>query len=72
MSINELWSVLSHGALKQFDPEAEAEELVVEDYDKIIDNAVLVAEYTLKVGHTPPNASAQAARVLEQCLDVIS
>ena len=51
MSINELWSVLSHGALEQFDPDAKAEELDVKDYDNILENAVLVDDYTLQVQH---------------------
>ena len=59
MSINELWSVLSHGALVQFDPDAKAEELGPEDYDNIINNAMLVEEYTRQVRNT----SCPAARV---------
>lgn len=51
MSINELWSVLSHGALEQFDPNAKAEELEDKDYDSILESAVLVDDYTLQVQH---------------------
>ena len=68
MSINELWSVLSHGALEQFDPDAKAEELDVKDYDNILENAVLVDDYTLQVQHDAQGFAIVA--VINQILSV--